>query len=228
MEKYYFSRASIIANANEVANWLTENASEYFDSVTVDTATNSSVSSSYPLVVCKIGETAELAFCASNPKASTNGNASNLTTLRITTGNGYQLKTIGIYSNDEYPFTYTKYAIKTSGGIMLCMSKYFAIFITKTTAGTTAVYTKWFYYGSSGMVHSFRTVDLINSRYADTNIYNKVSSSDNTSIAPICFPSSTYSPSLFFTPYSQYTSVTGILDIDGTKYVYDGYVALMI
>jgi hypothetical protein len=117
-EKYFFDRSSILANANDVARWLTENASEYFDSFEVDTTTNAAVSSSHPLVVCKLGDTARLEFCASNPAASTSGNASKLRTLCITAAGSASTKLTGHYDSG-HAASYMRYAIKTAGGIIL-------------------------------------------------------------------------------------------------------------
>ena len=111
---------------------------------------------------------------------------------------------------------------------MLYMDDKYSIFITKSNAGTTAVYAKWVDFNSSAYDYSkFMVADLINSEKIGTvNFKGTVISSDMTSLVPICFPSGTYAPKLFVTPYSQYVDYTGIIDVNGTKYAYDGYAAL--
>ena len=47
-----------------------------------------------------------------------------------------------------------------------------------------------------------------------------------TMLEPLMTYEGAYTPNLFLTPYSQYTGTVGIIQIDGTDYVYNGYCAL--
>lgn len=78
--KYYFSQASVDSNGTDVANWLTENASEYFDSVTYDS------SDSYNPITCTIGDTACITF---NPNLEA---SSDDYSMVMTLGNGLAKK----------------------------------------------------------------------------------------------------------------------------------------
>lgn len=207
--KYYFSQASISDNANDVKNWLAENATEYFDSFNIHSGSFDSA------VICGVGSTAKLYFQTTMPNNST------YNSLIITLDSGLNIK---FQSSDggAYKFTYVKYAIKSDNGIMLYMDENHSIIITKSNAGTTAVYAKWKTNSSSNMV-----ADLINSETISTqNFSSKVESNEITALAPLCFPSGIYAQKLFMTPYSQYVGYIGIIDINGTKYAYDGYAAL--
>lgn len=47
-----------------------------------------------------------------------------------------------------------------------------------------------------------------------------------TTLVAFCFDGDKYAPNMFLTPFSQYAGQSGIIEIDGVKYVYNGYVAL--
>lgn len=103
------------------------------------------------------------------------------------------------------------------------------IIITKSSVGNTAVYAKAVDCNSSGNGYIlFMAADMINSDKIDTTNFKSTRTKlcDITALAPLCFPSGTYAPKVFVTPYSQYVGYTGIIDLNGTKYAYDGYVAL--
>lgn len=217
IEKYYFNQASYTENNKDVLNWLKTNANEYFDSFErIDTV-------NYPRILCKIETKTLLDFATNNPYSS--AGYKTIQTLTINTDCGTTVSQNGIpYVDDD--FIMVKYAIKTSGGIMLYMNEIYAIFITKSNAESTSIYVKW-RESTPNKRCCYYAADLINSKTISTkNSEQRVESSGLTALAPFCFPSGTYAPNMFLTPFSQFAGTPGIIEIDGTKYVYDGYVAL--
>lgn len=216
--KYSFNQSSLAANTDDVVSWLSENATEYFDSFRKDTPPDA-----YPLVVCTLGGVDVLKFSCHNP--ANPSNYTNIATLVVTTITGSSATEKGVpQANDA--FSYVKYALKSNSGIMLYMSDNYTIYITKSNAGTTAVYVKWRQSGTNG-INVWKIADLVNSLTISTaSLTSKVEQHELTALIPLVFPSGTYSPALFLTPYTQYKGYTGIIDVDGTKYAYDGCVAL--
>lgn len=214
--KYNFDQSSHANNQTDVKNWLAENATDYFDEVTTLAA-----SGCYS-VKCTKG-TASLEFATYN--GAFRDAYSNYTGLKvITSSGGTSSETSTPY--DSQAFNCVEYALKSDAGIMLYMSTNRAIFITKSNSGTTSVYAKWMK-GSTNETVVWKYADLINSSTIGTaDISAKVTLEQLTALVPFLFPDGVYSTNLFTQVYSQYKGTTAIVDIDGTKYATDGYVAL--
>lgn len=227
MQKYYFKQTEAVANANEVADWLTENATEYFDSFEVDTTTNGTIyGKSHPLVACKINDVVVLAFAASNP-GGLGSSVTKVRTLQVATLSGKTASPYGIeYEDNIHTYAYTVYAIKTDYGIMLYFSDYYSIFFTKTDTDTTAVHTKWYYQVGESVFYKYYVADVVNDPTITVFTADTVQQSPLTSLCHIVFNSGTYAPNMFLTPYSQHKGITGRINVGGTNYLYNGYVAL--
>lgn len=221
--KYFFNQGSAQSNRDDVVNWLSENATDYFDSFEAED--NAPKSKTVRLVKCNIGDKTVLKFATYSPAI---GDYYNLyTTLYISTLGGYTASETGMpYSNQEH--TMARYAIKTDSGIMLYMDDSHAIYITKSNAGTTAVYVKWVRSQTdSAPVLCWKSADLSSSTRVDTTaLGDHVMEADMTSLGPVCFAGGTFAPDLYLTPYAQYKGRTGLIYVDGTVYAYDGYVGL--
>lgn len=214
--KYYFNQITPEENAADVLAWLQENAADYFDEFSKTTPHTNDWR-----ITCKVGDTAALEF-----NTSYNAPSSTYPNLIITLENGATDESAN--GADEYAYDTVKYAFKTSGGICLYINDSRMIFITKSSENTTAVYVKWIAWNyTNGDAVAFRAADLINSQAICTTCFEqKTEQNDITELAPLVFPRGTFAPNLYFTPYSQYVGQTGIIDVNGTRYVYDGYVAM--
>lgn len=218
---HYFGKSSYAENANEVLTWLTENASEYFDSFALDTTNNSG----YPSIICSLGDTAKLTFKTKQGIYSSGiPSADGFTSLGITVAGGATLALKGMGSAGN-SYSYVEKATKTDNGIILYMTYRHYIFISKSNENTTSVYCAW--YSSDATSGYYYSVDLINgTSITKQDIISKVESSTMTALMPLLVSATTYTPNMLLSVNSQYKGVTGIIDVDGTKYAYDGYVAL--
>lgn len=213
--KKFFDQGSGAANRTDVLNWLQENAADYFDSFAEEGL----------LIVCKIGETAVLKFAAYNPAVGSGYNGS--TSIYMATLGGASVNEMrGAYDSNSSDFT--EYAIKSDSGIMLHMSNYHAIFITKSNAGTTSVYAKWIEGGTASTpTLKWHGADLVNGTAIDsTDIGQRVVTAEMTSLGPVCLPGGLFTPGLFAAFYTQHKGTPGLIYVDGTVYAYDGYLAL--
>lgn len=244
IERTYFKTRTPKENAEEVVAWLSENATEYFDSFSVGRTNAESESNVVYGIMCNV-ENAQLGI---GLKSSSLISSSNYNDLIIKVNGGYQ--TPGKYMNGY--ITYIIWAAKTNNGIVLYGNSSHNVFITKSNKGTTCVYVHWYgYYAEGNMlgVHLHYSCDLINSSkvngifpsgatssstysiqastYNNSQYYFTANSSVGmTAIVPFCFDGDTYAPNMVLTPFSQYVGQSGIIEIDGVKYVYNGYVAL--
>jgi hypothetical protein len=226
MQKYYFKQTEAVANATEVADWLAENASEYFDSFEVDTTSNGSYGTSHPLVACKINDVVVLAFAASNPGGLSSA-VTKVKTLQLSTLGGKTAGPFGVQNSDSvHTYAHTVYAIKTDYGIMLYFSDDYSIFVTKSDAGTTAIHAEWYYQVGGTEFYKYYTVDVVNDPAISVFTADTVQQSSLTSLCPIVFTGGTYAPNMFVTPYTQHKGTTGHINVAGVGYLYNGYVAL--
>ncbi len=198
---FYNSRAG---QMQEVFEWLKDNASEYFDSITFADGA----------ITCALENGAKFEYKS-----------------------GYSpsiyLKN-GLYKTYYENSAYIKKGIKTSKGIMLLLSSaYQSLIFSKTNKGTTCTSFLCRTSANTNLNQYFADLSLdvvfterpyvINSSY----IEKAVISSEKTSLVPISFANSeTYAPDMLFTPFSQYSGMQGIIEVDGVKYAYDGTVAL--
>lgn len=232
IEKHFFAQTSTEANVTEVIAWLTENATEYFDTFEK-----------------KFGD-------VSNTSAiRMNTNSGAYVSINVDTSPGYSCVDVKLNKNSTNgsvasPYTFEKYisyAIKTSYGIALIgLSNNLRVFITKSNLGATAVYAMCKSYKDSTSSESMQfvagdlenslsfqktpsihssseTANLINQGYY---VWQNNGTSDLTVLAPFVFKSNSYAEHMFITPFSQYPRTICQINLNGKNYFYDGYVAL--
>lgn len=232
IEKHWFNVSDPVSNTNDVIAWLTENATEYFDTFEK-----------------KFGD-------ESNTSAiRMNTNSGAYVSINVNTSPGYSCVNVKLNKNNtngyvDSPYSFEKYisyAIKTSYGIALIgLSNNLRVFITKSNLGATAVYAMCKSYKDSTSsesmqfiagdlenslsfqktpsIHSSReTANLINQGYY---VWQNNGTSDLTVLAPFVFKSNSYAEHMFMTPFSQYPRTICQINLNGKNYFYDGYVAL--
>lgn len=196
------------AQKSEILAWLQANAAEYFDSIETDTDGN---------IECSLENGAELLFMFDT----------SATIYKVMSKTG---KSKYVYSGSAEN-AYTKAGIATSKGLMLISTATSStdniIIISKTNSGTTAI--SAFAKTSSGSAslpfHYF--IDLNNDTDWIGTAQNILTYSVSvTSLAPVCFSSGNYCEHVFMTIFSQFTNNPCIMQINGKKYAYGGYLAL--
>lgn len=218
IETTYFSGTSSEANNLEVTTWLTANAAEYFDKIIGGNG--------YDTGVCKIGDITALEI-----NYRTDIDTPKLFTTRIKNGQsvsgGYR------WSNTNRVVR----AYKTDNGICLYCDKANSVIITKSTNGSILIAHSFV---DKSTDHLYWTIaDFNNStNYLKSNYFQNtftsadltaagVYSAGATALTPACTDAGTYSENLFFVPFTQFAGQSGIaIDVDGTKYVYNGVFAL--
>lgn len=225
IEKKVFKSVVPAENFIEVQNWLSVNAAEYFDSFNIDSS---------GITMNVNGSSVSVRPVGSLPVE-----------IRLSSQNGGGSATLGRkYSGAK---NYIEYAIKTGNGIVLITDENdFRIFITKSNAGSTSVYAMSKVYVNNTSSESWQMIaaDLENSKTFTKTPYQHSNSSESkiinagyywwsnnsasevTVLLPFVFVGGTYAQNMFITPFSQYPKTVCILDINGEKYFYDGYVAL--
>ena len=128
-------------------------------------------------------------------------------------------------------------AVKTSCGILLYVNNIDNIFITKNTDGGVIFAG---YHSTGNSTYGATIGDFANdSAFKDMGGSNGtgfaldqlknvgVQSAGRTALVPAVTDAGTYSDNLFFVPFTQFIGQSGItIDVDGTKYVYNGVFAL--
>lgn len=206
IERVYFS--SVKDDQMEpFYNWLINNASEYFDSVTYDSATKK--------VTCSFGNGAYFSYGKGSKSCINLKTNKNITT----------------YDSGEY----IKYIMKTEKGFMIVLYSYYGdnvLCFSKSNEGATVVsvmhntsssYTS-FRLDFADMKNSIDFVCFLNSNTTERARFSMHASM--TTLSPVCFDCDTYAPDMFYTPFSQYNGYVGIIEVDGVKYAYDGAIAL--
>lgn len=216
--KTVFTATTQAANAAEVYAFLNANKSGCFDSVTQDESGN---------ITCTVGDVDCL-------KLGFDGTTKS---VKISAANGTSRQ--GYFANIKW-----EYAYATSKGLWLYSYALFSataqypisIFITNTDSGDTAIVA--ICDGSSTAEMAFITTDVLNGgvvrRYYGGGTYSSGSGSKIiypsgvTTLTPIVLTESgtSYTPDLFFTLFTQYRFTPSVLLIGGTRYVYDGRIAL--
>lgn len=196
--------SSQAANISTLFSWLQANATDYFDSITL----NSDV------ITCKTGN------------ASLTTNAAGDGTF-VTLNNGVSQKGGSMFSSSGV----FKEAVKTDNGIRIVSKgtdSYFGdIYIVKSDLGNTSILMHQLY--DSGTKDIWYFADLIaNSTFwSISSLSSHALSAHLTSLAPVPLGNSgAYAVGMFFTTFTQYKNVSGIMELDDTKYAYDGYLAL--
>lgn len=216
IERYYFSQASISANAEDVRQWI--ESSGYFDNVEIDTTEYGTTAT--PAIICSVGDTAKVQFCTKGdlPNGSTSIQYSG---VKVTLASGYSYEKRASTSAYIHPICY--YGIKTNYGIVIYFNSNYIIIVTKSDKDTVAVLCKW--YSGNSNYHLYG--DLINSaKPNEVDFGSKTTSATLTSLAPLVFPSSCYTPNLYFMPFNQNINVVGEAIIGGEEYFSDGYFVL--
>lgn len=236
IEKHFFTQSSTEANASEVVTWLTENASEYFDTFDQKTGDDSSSSNTAAIRM----KTNNGSYVSVLLNASMSGTVAN-----VKSANAHSKITLNApYTNSN---AYIPYVVKTSYGIALIgLANQLRIFMTKSNLGTTAVYVMTRSYKDStssesmqfvafdtvngnsyqktpSMHSSSDTSKLINQGYYQ---WQNDTTSDLTVLAPFVFKGGTYAEHMFITPFSQYPKTICQINLNGKNYFYDGYVAI--
>jgi hypothetical protein len=204
IEKTVFTGTTQAANAPEVYEFLNANKESYFDSIEMDETSHN--------ITCYVGETPALTL-------GFDGTANN---VKITLANGV------VYSS--YPTTNLwKYTIKTSKGLVL-WTDYNILFITKSSMDTTAM----LFVGqesSSTTSPYYKCADIVHSKVMFEFYYpsdNDIKAAGLTAFVPIPLSvnNESYASDVYFTPYTQYKGISGILVANGREYYYDKHIAL--
>ena len=143
-------------------------------------------------------------------------------TIKSKTGNSHSI------NGENSTSSYTKAGIVTSNGIMLVgnttTSSENYLIISKTNANSMALsaYAK----ASSSRNRYYCFIDLNNDAdWVASNNSTQIYSVSATSLAPVAFSSGNYCEHAFFTPFTQFTEPC-IIQLNGKKYAYDGYLEL--
>ena len=204
-----FTSTDANQNASDLYDWMLTNASEYFDEITF----------SSPLITCKVGDTDFL-------KISTNN--SQEMGITLPNGNG---------NMQTRPTAICRTAYKTSSGLALFMDNSTSIFVTKSDSGATCAvsvglwgFRKYRIIGadvesSTGLTQYPRTSEE-NFEYFSNLCDRSFTNAGKAALVPFTFDNGSYTPDLFLVPFSPFVGTRALLDLDGTKYVYDGCIAL--
>lgn len=191
------------AQKSEILAWLQANATDYFDQIAENSGN----------IECSLE------------------NGAKLTVVFDDTSVLYKVDSKTGVSHSIYGSTlkYTKAGVVTSKGIMivgaLSASSDNIIIISKTGENSTAVscYIKSSS-SSSALINYF--IDLGNDADWLGNSSNSLRYSvPATSLSPVCFSCGTYCEHVFLTPFTQFEN-TCIMQLNGKKYAYGGYLAL--
>lgn len=216
INKTYFTGKTTFANRMEVFSWLNANAAEYFDEIVL-------TAESEEKILCKIGEITalELNFASSGYLYS------------ITLKNGSCNHSDAAWSSDNA----IRKAVKTSGGIWLYTNDVKNIFISHNTDGGVVMAALMDISSSRRSVWtgdfenslSWECCDTLHSDLTEDYCSGMgIRKKKRTAVVELCFnDTDEYSDTLFFVPYTQYIAQSDIIiDIDGTKYFYNGIFAL--
>lgn len=211
INKTYFTGSTSGANYTEVLAWLQANASDYFDEITGDGT----------YISCNIATVTalKLDFTSSGYL------------FTITTNNGKYVQEYKGWSDSRFAA-----AQKTDSGIFLFLSEVSNIFITKTDSGSVffagisrtdssncAVYMCDF--SNSSKITQGLSTDASN--FGANPVYFGVYPESKTAIVQVVSDGGTHCENLFLVPFTQYAGQSDVvIDIDGTKYVYNGIFAL--
>ena len=203
ISKTYFTGSAASANYAEILAYLQANATEYFDEITGDESN----------IYCKIENVTALTLNFADSKLFT-----------IALKNGKSIENYYNWGNSHFIS-----AQKTDSGIFLFSNATTNIFITKTNLGS--VFFAGVRRGTSSN-NSFYMCDFSNSTSITSITYgstssNGIYSASMTAITNVVSDSGAYCNNLFLVPFTQYAGQSDVvIDIDGTKYVYNGIFAL--
>ena len=215
IETTYFTGTTAEANEAEVYAWLTANAMDYFDEITDENHE----------IICKKDGVNSLFFNCSG--GSTHHTA-------VMSKNGVVIWSY--YALDITNEYYWNRAIKTDSGLVFVTKNNLAtVFVSKTTNGDLFyVYCGSYKTGSNCVTaiadfeksSNFNILEPTNGYLTDPKRYGVLQSA-KTALVPALSDVGTYSENLFFVPYTQFSGPSIMtIEIDGTKYVYNGFFAL--
>ena len=226
IETTYFTGTTAAANYAEVSAWLTANAVDYFDTIDVPSGAQE--------VSCKVGDVTAL-------KLDWGAEFSTQRAFKITANNGVVIDNGYFFNFDRCVW---RRGVKTSNGIMLCNgstdSFQTSLLVSRNSEGgiifalvspdNTNV---------NGSANRGRIIDFENSLNVITTHDGGGSSAagrhggmgiisaGRTALVPIVSDVETYCDKIMITPFSQYNNMCwGVIDVSGTKYVYNGVFAL--
>lgn len=226
IETTYFTGTTAAANYAEVSAWLTANAADYFDTIDVPSGAQE--------VGCKVGDVTALKF-------DWGGEFGTQRAFKITANNGVVIDNGYFFNFDRCVW---RRGVKTSNGIMLCNGKtdssQTSLSISKNSKGgiifavvspdNTNV---------NNSVNRGRIIDFEKSLNVTTTHEASgdsaaqrhggmgIISAGRTALVPIVSDAGTYCDNVFYVPFSQFTdSCFCKIEVDGTKYVYNGVFAL--
>lgn len=226
IETTYFTGTTAAANYAEVSAWLTANAAEYFDTIDVPAGGQE--------VSCKVGDVTAL-------KLDWGAEFSTQRAFKITANNGVVIDNGYFFNFDRCVW---RRGVKTSNGIMLCNgstnSAQTSLSISRNSEGgiifavvspdNTNV---------NNSVNRGRIIDFEKSLNVTTTHEASgdsaaqrhggmgIISAGRTALVPIVSDAGTYCDNVFYVPFSQFTdSCFCKIEVDGTKYVYNGVFAL--
>lgn len=222
----YFTGTTANDNRNEVRSWLSTNASDYFNSISIPAGSTG--------VQCKIGSTLALELDWGDSYGTQR-------MFKVISQNGTTIDSGHYYVQDYCAW---RKGVKTDSGLMLCTdqttNRQVSIIISKNN--------------NNGVIFAVITPSDISNLSANcaahildfTNSNAKISTlgsnktvpaerfkamgilfASMTALVPIVSDAGTYCDNVFYVPFSQFTdSCFCKIEVDGTKYVYNGVFAL--
>jgi hypothetical protein len=222
IEKFIPTTTEISA-ADEFKEWMEQNATDYFDSFTIDEVEGSSKK-----VNCKIDDENVIAL------GFFTGTGTIIPGISVWLKNGVNMSDAGAPAKK-----YVTSAYKTSKGLLIINNIKEFIAISKTNDDTMAfaffrasntnngIPQGYVYIGEYEQSQTFRNITPLDHIETFNNIqYILATRAGKTVMTPICFDSGNYTENLFQMRFSEYQGVECQFDLDGTKYVTNGIFAL--
>ena len=225
IETTYFTGTTAAANYAEVSAWLTVNAVDYFDTIDVPSGGQE--------VNCKVGDVTAL-------KLDWGTDYDAQRSFQVTAKNGANI-------NSGYRYVHNKccwrYGYKTDSGIVISNGKtdnyQASIFISKNNNGelifavlkpdspNSTNPSNWAEIIDFNSLASVKSNESSQADPATRHRINGVIPTSMTALVPIVSDVETYCDKIMITPFSQYNNMCwGVIDVSGTKYVYNGVFAL--
>lgn len=202
------------ADLNVIKQWFEENASDYFDEVIIqdDILLLKSAGETILEYIPKgtSGNTASFVFHTAGGDTAAGVTPSATTPLYINrltrTDSGIAA---GLFFSTK-SYEYGIFITRDKNGDIACV-------FSKTLGVTTVSDYKRYYILSRSSTRTTDTFDIVSATFQAeyTCLTNAV-----------CSCAEDYLPDCFITPFSQYAGVPCIFELDGVKYIYNGYVAL--
>lgn len=226
IETTYFTGTTAAANYAEVSAWLTANAAEYFDTIDVPSGAQE--------VNCKVGDVTAL-------KLDWGVEFGTQRAFKITAKNGAVIDNGYFFNFDRCVW---RRGVKTSNGIMLCNGRTDSYQTSLLVSGNSeggiifAVVspdnTNVNNSANRGRIIDFeKSLNVITTHEASGDSAAQRHSgmgsisAGRTALVPIVSDAGTYSDNVFYVPFSQFIdSCFCKIEVDGTKYVYNGVFAL--